>query len=230
MLFLVQLADLGAGDALSVLAAQRRLPGTPGLVFGVTMLAVPLRSASRPPLPNPRRVGLIAAWRDAASLERFLAESPIASRLADGFRVALEPLRVWGAWPDAGPIPTGATADDDAPVAAITLGRLRLLRTMAFLAASGGAERHALEHPGMLAATAFSRPPRLVSTFSLWRNATAIRDYATGGSPAGHRDAMTAHGREPFHHESVFVRLRPVDSHGRWDGRDPLAATALGSP
>jgi hypothetical protein len=225
MLFSVHLADLSARDALSVLGAQRRLRDAPGLVFGVAMLAVPLRSSSGPPLPDPHRVGVIAAWRDGDSHERFLAENPIAARLAGGFRVALEPLRVWGAWPDAGPIPAGDHADGDAPVAAITLGRLRLRRAVPFLAASGGAERGALAHPGLLAATAFSRPPRLVSTFSLWRDATAVRDYATGGSPAGHRDAMAAHGRRPFHHESVFVRLRPLARHGRWDGRDPLCPT-----
>ncbi len=223
MVFSIHIADVGVRDALWIVAAQRRLQDVPGIHFGVTMNAVALRASSRPPLPDPCRVGVIAAWRDEEAYDRFLTEDPLAARLASGWRARLRPLRVWGAWPAAGRIPTTPDADDGAPVAGLTLGRMRLRRVLPFLAASARAERAALEHPGMLAGTAFTRPPHTVATFSLWRDAEAVRRYAVGDSPEGHRHAMEAHRRRSFHHEAVFIRMRPEDVHGRWAGRDPLA-------
>ena len=73
-------------------------------------------------------------------------------------------------------------------------------------------------------------------TISAWRTAdpgTAFTPQArarlqclrAGGS--GHAGASAAHRARPFHHESIFIRLRPYRSAGAWDGRDPLAGLAL---
>jgi hypothetical protein len=105
----------------------------------------------------------------------------------------------------------------------LTLGRVRVCRLLPFLRASARAEGAAVANPEMLAGTALARPPRLVCTFSLWRTAQAMRDYAQGDPGAGHPRAVAEHLRAPFHHESVFVRLRPYASSGAWEGRDPLA-------
>jgi hypothetical protein len=220
VLLSVHIADVRARDALALLRAQPRLRSVPGIAFGATMNSVPLRSSKRLPRPNVRRIGLLAGWRDDEPYERFLAENPVAALLADGWSARLAPLRVWGAWPDAGPIPTRDSPDPTGPVAGLTLGRLRLRRALPFLAASAEAERAALEHPGILAATAFTRPPRLVATFSLWRDHTAVRDYATGAVNDGHRRAMAAHQARSFHHDAVFIRLAPYDIRGTWNGQD----------
>ena len=115
--------------------------------------------------------------------------------------------------------------EDDEPVVALTLGRLRFLRTRPFLRSGAPAERDAVADPAMVASTGFARPalPRLVSTFSIWRSAAAMREYAFG-SAGSHQAAVRADRARPFHHESAFVRFRPLASHGSWDGRDPLAA------
>jgi len=68
--------------------------------------------------------------------------------------------------------------------------------------------------------------PRLISTFSLWRDVEAMRAYARGHSDAAHPTATRADRANPFHHESAFIRFRPYASRGNWDGRDPLAAAA----
>ena len=112
--------------------------------------------------------------------------------------------------------------DDEEPVAVLTLGRLRLRRIAAFRRSAAPAEREAIDDPALLAGTGLARPPRLVATFSLWRSAAAMREYATGGG-GNHRAAVQAHAAQPFHHESAFVRFRPYASRGSWGGRDPLA-------
>src|SRR5262249_39737682 len=75
------------------------------------------------------------------------------------------------------------------------------------------------------ALTALARPPRLVSTFSLWRSAAEMRAFAaTADGP--HQAAVRADRARPFHHDSAFVRFRPYASRGSWGGRDPPAAVA----
>lgn len=52
-----------------------------------------------------------------------------------------------------------------------------------------------------------------------------MREYAFAGS-GSHQAAVRADRARPFHHESAFVRFRPLVSHGRWDGRNPLSAVS----
>jgi hypothetical protein len=112
--------------------------------------------------------------------------------------------------------------DDEEPVAVLTLGHTKLHRAVPFLRSSAPAERAAVGDPAVLASTAFARPPRFVSTFSLWRSAAAMRGYAHN-SAGPHQAAVRADRAKPFHREAAFIRFRPYASQGSWDGRDPLA-------
>jgi hypothetical protein len=66
---------------------------------------------------------------------------------------------------------------------------------------------------------------RLVSTFSVWRSAAEMRDYANRGGGA-HRHAVARDRAHPFHRHSAFIRFRPLASAGSWEGPDPLAVTS----
>jgi hypothetical protein len=135
----------------------------------------------------------------------------------------MTPLHVYGAWAGLPGLPAKEIAvAADEPVAVLTLGRLRRLRP--FLKASARAEGEAIADPAMLASTGLARPPRMVATFSIWRNVEGMREYARGRRDGAHPAATAAHRANSFHHESAFVRFRPYASQGSWDGRDPLAA------
>jgi hypothetical protein len=122
-------------------------------------------------------------------------------------------------------LPTGERpVDDEEPVAVLTLGRPRLRRLLPFLRTSAPAEKEAAGNPEVLAVTGLAHPPRLVSTFSIWRSAAAMREYAFDKAGT-HQAAVRADRKLRFHHESAFIRFRPYGSQGSWDGRDPLAAT-----
>lgn len=225
MVVTVQLADVGARSAPGILRRKPR-PGTiDGLLYSEPVGAAPL-GGHLLPRPQPGRVGLIAAWEDDAAFEAFLAEHPLARRLASGWQVRLQPLHVYGSWSPLPGLPSKEIAVDEAePVAVLTIGRLRLRRVRPFLRASAAAEAEAVSNPAMVAATGLARPPRLVSTFSIWRNVDTMREYARGHSEGAHPAATRAHRQNSFHHESAFIRFRPYASRGKWDGRDPLAAT-----
>ena len=182
--------------------------------------------AAGPPRLRPGRAGLLAAWEDDAALDRFLAEDPLARRLAGGWHVRLRPLRISGSWrPMPVEIDPGAAGDEeDGPVAVLTLGQLRLRRALPFLRANSHASGRAAADPSLVASVALARPPRFVGTFSLWQSVSAMRQYAYGSDRPAHQEAVKADRAEPFHHESAFVRFRPYGARGTLDGQEPVAA------
>lgn len=224
MIFSVDIAEVGARQGLGLLAGRPRPEQVDGLRYAETVFTAPL--ATRLPAPAFGTVALLAAWEDEDALEAF-GSHPVARKLAGGWQVRMEPLRVSGAWPGLDGLPERPLpVEDEEPVVVLTLGRLMPWRIRPFLRASGPAEADALAEPGLLAATGFGRLPNLVSTFSLWGSAAAMRDYAyrQGGS---HRAAVATDRERAFHRHSAFVRFRPYASRGEWAGRDPLAAAAV---
>lgn len=221
MIVSVHIAELGPRDAAAVLLR----PPKPGAVRGLTYVETTTTAALGEPLLPPRRlgqVGMFAAWESEDALEEFSRRHHVAARLAGGWQVRLQPLRVFGSWAGMPGLPRRALpVDDGEPIAVLTLGRLRLRRIAEFRRTAAPAEEAAIESPALLAGTGLARPPRLVATFSLWRRASEMREYAVGGG--AHSRALAADRARPFHHESAFVRFRPFASRGTWGDRDPLA-------
>jgi hypothetical protein len=222
MIVSVHLVEAGWRRAPGMLRYQPDPADVSGMTYAEAALSAPLRDGPVP-RPGPGRFGLIAAWEDDRALEAFLADHPLAKRLADGWHARLEPVRLYGSWAGMPDLPTREVPVDDAePVAVLTLGRPRIKRAVPFLRTSAPAERAVSANPAVLASTALARPPRFVSTFSLWRSAGEMREYAASADGA-HHAAVEVDRANPFHHESAFIRFRPYASQGSWDGRDPLA-------
>lgn len=223
MIVSVHLADVGP---LAVPGVIRRKPDPAkiaGLSYAETTVTAPLRTGRLPSL-HAGRAALVAAWDDDRALDDFLAGHPLAERLSAGWMARLQPLHVYGAWAGLSGLPDKEIpVAEDEPVAVLTLGRPRLSRVRPFLRASGHAESEAAGDPGILASIALARPPRMVATFSLWRNIEAMREYARGRRDGAHPAATAENRANPFHHESAFIRFRPYATQGKWDGRDPLA-------
>jgi hypothetical protein len=214
MIASVHVADVGAPRLLRVLRHNPSPGRTPGLVYA-DLLAVARLGPRLLPRIDAGLAGLFAVWDDDAALDRFLAADRLGETLAAGRGVRLEPLRVAGRWTGLPSVaPVERSIDDHAPVAVVTYGRLRLRRTVGFLRASARAEADAVAHPGLLDAIGLARPPRLVSTFSLWSTAAAMHDFAHRGR--GHTGALRAVAERDFHHESTFLRFRPYAATGAW--------------
>lgn len=222
MIVSVHIVDTGLAGMPAALRCKPRPQAVPGLLYAETTVTAP-QGPSRLPL-FPGRFGLIAAWENDGALDNFLrSDDPLAGPLVAGWHTRLERLRVSGAWPAIPGLPERQLAvADDEPVAVLTLGRPRLTRLRPFLRSAGPAEAEVVEAPGLLASIGLARPPRLVSTFSLWQTAAAMRDYSYRDDGT-HMAAVKADREGPFHHESAFIRFRPYASAGSWDGRDPLA-------
>lgn len=226
MLGSVHLVDGGVRSSARWLRRTPMAGDTPGLRHAQTVVAAPLGGS--PPAPQLGRFGLVAFWDDEASLDRFLETDPMAEVLAGGWGVRLDPLRAvpvasshFPGVPD--DLPGGPAATGDGPVAVLTIGRLRLRRAPTFFRTSARAERQAIGASGLLWGTGLANvTQRVVSTFSLWRSAAEMRDYAI--SAGRHADAIRAENRRSFHHAGSFVRFRPRAVHGSLAGRNPLPA------
>jgi hypothetical protein len=171
-----------------------------------------------------RRMATFAQWRDEDSLERFLGEDALGRHLAGGWHVRLRFLRRWSslkALPDL-PVSAGPWEQDE-PVVAVTVARMRIREVPRFLHWGKPVERLVRDHPGVTLALAGFRPPRTISTFSVWRSVREMEEMVHGRSnvaqPERHVAAMAERGRRDFHHEFATFRFRPLSEHGAWEGR-----------
>jgi hypothetical protein len=225
MIVSVHIAAVGKRVGVGSLRGTPRPADVPGLTYAETVVTAPI-AGKLLPAPDFGRIGLIASWEDDAALERFREEHRLGRRLASGWEVRLQPLRVSGAWPRMPGLPERPMPlDDEEPVVVLTLGRPRLSRLLPFLRSAAAAEADAVAEPALLAATGLAHPPRLVSTLTVWRSAEAMKDYSYRRAGA-HQGAVRADRERPYHHESAFIRFRPLSSRGSWDGRDPLASVS----
>src|SRR5918998_6483598 len=153
MLGSVHLVDGGVRSSTRWLRRAPAVGDTAGLRHAQMVVAAPL--GGRPPAPQPGRLGLVAFWDDEGSLDRFLETHPMAQAFADGWSVRLDPLRAvpvasshFPGVPD--DLPVAGSANDQGPVAVLTIGRLRLRRAPTPLPPQPPAGRPALPPGGLL--------------------------------------------------------------------------------
>lgn len=170
------------------------------------------------------RLAMFAQWTDEAALDRFLREDALGRHLTDGWHVRLEFLRRWSTLRALPGLPVRAGGwDQDEPVVAVTVARMRMWEVPRFLQWGKPVERLVRDHPGTTLALAGVRPPRTIATFSVWRSVREMEEMVHGGSavqqPQRHAAAMIERDRRDFHHEFATLRFRPISEHGAWEGR-----------
>lgn len=208
--------------------ALLRPPSAPGLRHIEVLVGMELGA----PVVSPRRMRLrhlavFAEWDDEAALEEFLTRGPFGRTLAAGWHVRLEFLRRWGTVRELAHLPVEAVRTDPGePVVAVTLARMRLPELPRFIHWGRPVERQVRDHPETTLALAAMRPPRTVSTFSVWTSARAMTGMVfgrdAGDTARRHSEAMTERDRRDFHHEFTTLRFRPLSEHGSWEGRSNL--------
>jgi hypothetical protein len=202
--------------------------GVPGLrraeCMAVMALGSPIFSPARMQL---RRLAVFVSWENERAIDTFLADTELGRALATGWHVRLEFLRRWGRVSEFDDLPvSNGDTDPAAPVVAVTLARLRLPEVPRFIRWGKPVERLVRDHPGTTLALAAMRPPRTVSTFSVWRSQREMTDMVRGQGPSPgaerHAAAMVERDRRDFHHEFTTLRFRPLGEHGVWEGRSDI--------
>ncbi|MEO3783627.1 spheroidene monooxygenase [Actinocorallia sp. B10E7] len=173
-----------------------------------------------------RRWALLAVWREERHLDDFLRYSPIPARWRDEacehWQVRLAPLASRGRWGGTDPFGAGRpTAATPGPVAVLTRASIRPARLLAFYRSVAPVQSALLRQKGCLASVGVGEwPLARQATFSLWRDAASVREFAYGG--LAHRRVIERVRSESWYSEELFARFTPYDSEGTWDGTDPL--------
>jgi hypothetical protein len=224
-IFSFHLAKTTLGVAARALHRPPTAFSVPGLrhaeCMTVMALGSPILSPARMQL---RRLVMLASWESELAIDGFLQHTELGSTFALGWHVRLEYLRRWGRVSEFDDLPAHvAEADPTAPVVAVTLARLKLPQVARFIRWGKPVEELVRAHPGTTLALAAMRPPRTVSTFSVWRSQREMTDMVRGQGPGPgaerHTTAMQERERKDFHHEFTTLRFRPLTEHGAWEGR-----------
>jgi hypothetical protein len=172
---------------------------------------------------DPYRWGLLACWTSPAHARLFEDGRVVRSwrRAADEeWRVDLLPLHSRGRW--SGRTPFGEPAAGwDGPVAALTRARIAPRRAVAFWRAVPPVAAGLHGHDGLLAALGVGEAPvGLQGTFSVWRTARHLTDFAHHGA---HAAVIRRTPQERWYAEELFARFGVLRSVGTYGGKDPVA-------
>jgi heme-degrading monooxygenase HmoA len=210
-------------QALGHMAADRaRLRRQPGLRFAKllgtgTGRTFTLRDA------DPRRWALLSVWDDEAAASRFDAGRVVAGwrRIADEeWAARLRPLASRGRWSREEPFGSPVPTPWDGPVAALTRARLVPWRARRFWRAVPPVSADLHRVSGLFLALGIGEAPLgLQGTFSLWRSAAALNDFAYGRPE--HVDVVRRTGVEGWYAEELFARFALLSSRGTVGGVDP---------
>jgi hypothetical protein len=225
---LTRYPSAAAGHAASRMAFDRPvLARTDGLRF--FRLLGTGRGASLSLGADLRRWALFAVWRDTAALERFLDCSPVPAgwrdRGEETWTVRLRYAGGHGQWggldPFAGAVP--ATAAPGERVAVLTRAAIRPRQLARFYRAVPAVDAARAAADGCLRAVGIGEwPVARQATFSLWRDAAAVADFAYRAGP--HRAVIGRTRAQDWYTEECFARFIPGATAGTWDGTDPLQA------
>lgn len=224
---LVRLPTRAAARQLPRVPIDRRaLRRVPGLRFGKLLGTGSGQTMAAS--ADLRRWAVFAVWEHDDDRRRFVADHPMSRRWDDEaderFDVTLAPLGAHGSWNGSDPL-AGAdrtVPDDGGPVAVLTRATVRWRQVPTFLRAVPEVDRVLADTDGLLATVGIGEAPiGRQATFSLWRDAQAIRDFAYRG--AEHARVIERTRDEGWYGEEWFARFRPTDRSGTWGDRDPLA-------
>ena len=197
---------------------------TPGLIHAecMTMMTLGSNIFSRSRMLLKQLV-VFAQWENEEAIDHFLAKDKLGVVLSGGWHTRMLFLRQWGTISKIKLPQASVELDENAPVVAVTLARMKLPEIPRFIRWGRPVEKLVRDHPETTLALASIRLPRTVSTFSIWKSQKAMTDMVHGHSqvhhPERHVNAMKERNRKDFHLEFTTLRFRPLSEWGAWNGR-----------
>lgn len=175
--------------------------------------------------PNLDRYALLAVWDSADAASAFFGQHPwwaaYQRRCRETWTAHLLPLRAHGRWDGQQPFGEPEGPADAGPVAVLTRASINWLKTPRFWRYVAPTSAALANAPGVVLALGLGELPVVrQATFSVWRSAAAMQQYAY--RDPRHREAMRLTRHEDWYSEELFARFRVLRSEGTVDARDPL--------
>jgi hypothetical protein len=164
--------------------------------------------------------GLMCFFDDEDSARAFAQEAAVMRAYRDHAHerllVLLRATSCRGTWSGAS-LAVTATAQADAPMAALTRASIRLRHAARFWQHAPATHDGIARAQGCRLAVGLGEAPLLrQATFSLWDNSAAMDDYARSGA---HLAAIKGAYEQGWFSESMFVRFAPISIEGQWHGK-----------
>jgi hypothetical protein len=165
--------------------------------------------------------GLFVMFDQLRQAQSFLASSAIVDayrrRSLESFSAVLEVTSARGHWSGQG-MAASSSAAVSGPIAALTRAAIRPGKAWIFWHHSPPAEASLAAAAGCRLAVGLGEAPLLrQATFSIWQSAAAMDAYAHSGA---HQQAIQAAWQGDFFSEWMFVRFKPHQLQGSWQGQD----------
>ena len=135
-------------------------------------------------------------------------------RSTSEFRAVLSPLSSHGLWAKQNPFDfTAPLSNPDAQIAAITRARIKWHKNFRFWGAVPPVVTDLHNSPGLITAIGIGEAPiGLQGTFSLWKSAAALRDFAYKGQ--AHQVAIKQTETIGWYSEELFARFEVLELRG----------------
>lgn len=222
--FSYHLVRLSFTSALRILIFPINSKKINGLIHAETMSAMILGSSifSNSRIFN-REIVVFAQWENEDYLNEFLQTNNNGKQIDKGWHIRLEYLRQWGKI-SGFQIPTLEIAiDNQKPVVAVTIARMKYTQIPRFLRWGRPVEEQVRDHSGTTLSLASIRYPNIISTFSIWKTQKEMTDMVHGHSkmpqPKRHINAMKERDRKDFHFEFTTLRFKPIAEYGEWNNK-----------
>lgn len=224
-IFTYHLANISAFEHLKILINPIKNKNVKGLIHIEYMTVMTLGSAV---FSTERfllgKIAIFAQWESENDVDNFLNNYKLGKLLVKGWHTRLKFLRQWGYINDF-TIPNENTEiyDENKPVVAVTLARMKLFQVPRFIKWGRPVEELVRDNPEKTLALASIRLLRTVSTFSIWKSQKEMSKMVFGHSsvdkPKRHIDAMRERDRKDFHFQFTTLRFKPIAEFGEWEGR-----------
>ncbi|MBK0403042.1 spheroidene monooxygenase [Adhaeribacter sp. BT258] len=181
--------------------------------------------------PNFNRYGLLCTWENEAAAAIFFAENQAflnyIEHTSESWTIWLKTLQAHGLWDGLNPFSeTDPAIKTDGKIAALTRATIRLKALPAFWKHVPQTSLALKQADGLLCSAGLGELPFIrQATFSVWKNAEALKNYAYKN--ARHKEVIKRTRDGNWYKEELFARFVPVKTEGLWNGNNPVKLVEL---
>ena len=190
-----------------------QLKKLPGISF-VKMLGTGKGESFTPKDADPTRWGILVTVSEnqISNLDKSFVIRSWQKICKKEYRVILKPISSHGFWSRKQPFSV-ENFDWSAKIAAVTRARIVWRKNLIFWRAVPPVTESLHQSPGLLNAIGIGEAPiGLQGTFSVWKDAASLRDFAYKGR--AHSEAIKATSAQQWYSEELFARFAVIEERG----------------
>ena len=190
-----------------------QLKRLPGISF-VKMLGTGKGESFTPKDADPTRWGILVTVSEnqISNLDKSFVIRSWQKICKKEYRVILKPISSHGFWSRKQPFSV-ENFDWSAKIAAVTRARIVWRKNLIFWRAVPPVTESLHQSPGLLNAIGIGEAPiGLQGTFSVWKDAASLRDFAYKGR--AHSEAIKATSAQQWYSEELFARFAVIEERG----------------